>query len=156
VSEAAPKLHMVNGNDEVEDEHYRDDDNDKLTIAMFLKGICLLEMKRFDEALVLFDQVIERIKDILNKLKVGENHFVMAERLNDKSLCLQQMNHSEEALPLCEQALAINMKAYGPSHPDVALCLLTKALCLDSLQRYGEALDLLNQCLTIRGKVHRG
>jgi tetratricopeptide (TPR) repeat protein len=125
-------------------------DDDDITIAMRNKAICLREMKQFD-ALVLFDQVMDK------STSDGIIHDIPdAYRANDKSLCLQEMGHPEEALPLCEQALSINMKAYGPNHPKVAECLITKAQCLDSIQHFNEALDLLNQCLTIRVNVHRG
>jgi tetratricopeptide (TPR) repeat protein len=66
------------------------------------------------------------------------------------------MGRSEEALPICEQVLAINTKAWGAESSYVATNLLTKARILASLQRYNEALDLFNQSLSIRTKLHHG
>jgi tetratricopeptide (TPR) repeat protein len=49
-------------------------------ISKLLKATCLRELKQFDEALVLFDQVIESTTDVIS----------LAERLYQKSLCLQE------------------------------------------------------------------
>jgi tetratricopeptide (TPR) repeat protein len=127
------------------------EDNDNTIAAKRNKALCLQKLKRFDEALVLFDEVIE---------DTNRNGIILdpvyAERLHDKSLCLQEMGHSLETLPLCEQALGIFMKFMGAESPFVATNLLTKARILDSLQSNNEALDSFNQSLTIRTKIHHG
>jgi tetratricopeptide (TPR) repeat protein len=113
--------------------HVFKEDSDSTFHAMLLKADCLRQLKQFDEALVLFDQVLDFTKRYLAQRQLGENQPAFATRLNYKAQCLEEMGRPGEALVLCDQALGIFMKTMGENNPRVANSLFIKGKCLDDL-----------------------
>ncbi|MEO0533328.1 MAG: CHAT domain-containing tetratricopeptide repeat protein [Cyanobacteria bacterium P01_A01_bin.123] len=74
-------------------------------------------------------------------------------QLNQQVNSLYQAGHYSEAIPLAEEALAINEAALGPNHPDTVVSLNNLALLYDSQGRYEEAEPLYLQALEIRESV---
>jgi tetratricopeptide (TPR) repeat protein len=58
-----------------------------------------------------------------------------------------------EAIPLAQHALAIQEKALGPDHPDVAMSVNRLALLYYNQGRYADAEPLYKRSLAIREKV---
>jgi tetratricopeptide (TPR) repeat protein len=67
--------------------------------------------------------------------------------LNARVIALYRAGKFAEAVPLAQQALAINERALGPNHPDVAASLSTLAWLYDRQGRYAEAEPLHNRAL---------
>jgi tetratricopeptide (TPR) repeat protein len=115
-------------------------------LAMSYKADCLIEMKEFDGALKLYNQIL----DLAKAHQWPTNHATFAKFLSCKAICLVGMGgHSDEALVLHDEALAIRKKVYGNKHLKVAEPMMYKAACLDSLTRYDEALILYDESLAI-------
>jgi pimeloyl-ACP methyl ester carboxylesterase len=77
----------------------------------------------------------------------------MAESLSKLvAFCYAQGKYAK-AEPLCERALAIDEKALGPDHPDVATLLSNLALLLKIQGKYAEAEPLFKQALAVREKA---
>jgi tetratricopeptide (TPR) repeat protein len=76
-----------------------------------------------------------------------------ADELNKKVVELYREGKFAEAVPLAQQALAIDEKALGPDHPDVATDLNNLAELYRNQGRYAEAEPLLKRALAIREKA---
>jgi hypothetical protein len=64
-------------------------------------------------------------------------------------LSIKRTTKAEQALEISEHALAIDLKAYGFDHPDVATDFYHKCLCLKALNRTEEAKQFAKQALDI-------
>ena len=73
--------------------------------------------------------------------------------LDAHATILQKMGQYADAEPLFRRALAIDEKALGKDHPDVASSLNNLALLLYSQGKYGEAEPLYRRALAIREKA---
>ena len=63
--------------------------------------------------------------------------------LNNLAALYDDQGRYAEAEPLYKRALAIDEKALGPDHPDVALSLNNLAALYDNQGRYADALPLV-------------
>ena len=70
--------------------------------------------------------------------------------LNNLALLYDDQGRYAEAEPLYKRALAIDEKALGPDHPDVAQSLNNLAALYDDQGRYAEAEPLYKRALAIR------
>ena len=73
--------------------------------------------------------------------------------IGNLALSLMMAGDYAGAEPLARQALAINEKAFGPDHPDVAISLNSLALLLKTRGDYSEAELLLRRALAINEKA---
>ena len=76
----------------------------------------------------------------------------MATRLNNLGLLYYQQSKDAAAEPLFNRALAIDEKALGPDHPDVALLAEDLAATLRKLGREAEAKVYEDQAARIHAK----
>jgi len=76
-------------------------------------------------------------------------------RLNNLALLYAQQGKYAEAEPLFKRALAIDEKALGPEHPDVAAIAERLALVLRKLGRKSEAKVYEKQAARIRAKANQ-
>ena len=77
----------------------------------------------------------------------------MATPLNNLAQLLQATNRLAEAEPLMKRALAIDEKALGPEHPNVAAALnIMAVLCLQEGE-YAKAEPLLLRSVAVNEKV---
>jgi CHAT domain-containing protein len=82
-----------------------------------------------------------------------EAQLAEAKRLNQQVIQLYQEGHFAEAVPLAQRVLAINEKAVGPEHPNVATALNNLAELYRAQGDYGRAAPLYQRSLAIREKV---
>ena len=73
--------------------------------------------------------------------------------LNNLAVLYTEQGRYAEAEPLYKRALAIDEKALGPDHPDVATALNNLAGLYDDQGRYAEAEPLYKRALAIREKA---
>ena len=83
----------------------------------------------------------------------GPGHPVVAIRLSNLALILQDLGDPGGARPLAERALAIDEAARGPDHPEVAADLNNLATILQDLGDPGGARLLAERALAIKRKV---
>ena len=85
----------------------------------------------------------------------SEDKAALAEaaRLNEEAVALYRAGKYAQAVPLLQRALAIQEKALGPEHPDVALSLNNLAGLYHAQGRYADAEPLLRRALEIMEKV---
>ncbi|MDZ8261154.1 tetratricopeptide repeat protein [Nostoc sp. ChiQUE01b] len=77
----------------------------------------------------------------------------LATSLNNLAYLYDSQGRYSEAEPLYQQALALDRKLLGESHPDVATSLNNLAGLYDSQGRYSEAEPLYQQALALRRKL---
>jgi len=92
-------------------------------------------------------------------LKIDEkiydpNHPMLAVRLNNLALLLQDTNKLEKAEPIMRRALEIDEKNFGPDHPSVARDLNNLAMLLKEVNRLKEAEPLMERALNIDEKSY--
>ncbi len=102
----------------------------------------------YNQALPWYEQCLE-----VTKKRLGEEHRIVAESLNNLALLYNSQGRYSEAEPLYIQALALSRKLLGEEHPDVAVSLNNLALLYDSQGRYSEAEPLYIQALALRRKL---
>lgn len=78
----------------------------------------------------------------------------MARNLNNLALLYYHEGKYAKAEPLFKQALAIDEKALGPEHPDVAMMAENLAGVLRKLGRESEAKVYEEQAARIRAKMN--
>ena len=76
----------------------------------------------------------------------------MATDLNNLAALYQAQGNYAEAEPLYQRALAIDEKALGPEHPDVATSLENYASLLRETGRAGDAAEMETRAQAIRAK----
>ena len=81
-------------------------------------AVLLREMGMYDESRLYFDRALA----IMQK-KLGADHVMNTECLNEFGALLNLMGRPAEAAPLLERTLAIEEKTYGPDHVDLASVL---------------------------------
>jgi tetratricopeptide (TPR) repeat protein len=127
--------------------------DDRTLIAMNLKANCWRQLKQFDEALELFNQIIEITKLNIVRFGLSENQPAFADRLTSKAFCLIDMKRPQEALALCEQAMGIFRKTMGGNSPAVGATLMIKGRCLDDLGKGEQAIQIFDEALAIYTKI---
>ena len=85
--------------------------------------------------------------------RTRESDLERANALNQQVLKLYQQGHYAKAVPIAEKVLAINEKALGPEHPDVAISLNNLAELYSSLGNYPKAEPLYRRALSIWEKA---
>ena len=82
-----------------------------------------------------------------------ENNLQKAKSLNQQLIKLYRQGRYSEAITIAEKALAIDEKALGPVHRDVATSLNNLAMLYVSLGDYAKAEPLYKRSLAIREKA---
>ncbi len=85
----------------------------------------------------------------IDKAMYGQDHTIVAVRLNNLALLLQATNRLSEAEPLMRRALLIDEAMYGSNHPTVAIRLNNLAFLLQVTNRLDEAEPLMRRALSI-------
>jgi CHAT domain-containing protein len=115
------------------------------TRAMVEKARELTKMGRFEEALPLARQALERREKAL-----GPNHRAVAGSLMQVAGILDGMFSYYWALPLYKRALKIREQALGPDHPDTAFSMARLSRCYQLMGYPSQALPLALRSLRIR------
>ena len=103
--------------------------------ALITKGMLLEETGENDAALVIFDEVLER----LNKLGIAKESRLMIEPMARKSNCLIYGERYEEAIIVCDELLERCSSLDEPElYQWVARALLNKGVSLEELGRNKE------------------
>ncbi|MBH8563828.1 tetratricopeptide repeat protein [Nostoc sp. CENA67] len=102
----------------------------------------------YDKAAPWFEQCLE-----VTKKRLGKEHPVVANSLNNLALLYKSQGRYSEAESLNIQALALRRKVLPEEHPVVANSLNNLALLYKSQGRYSEAEPLYIQALALRRKV---
>jgi CHAT domain-containing protein/tetratricopeptide (TPR) repeat protein len=84
----------------------------------------------------------------------GNNEIEGGLRLNEQAVALYQKGQYQEALPLFQQSLAINEKAFGPDSANVAAISSYMALLYEASGQYDKALLLFLRSLNISEKAY--
>jgi tetratricopeptide (TPR) repeat protein len=82
-----------------------------------------------------------------------ESQLAEANRLNQQVIQLYQAGHVAEAVPLAQRVLAIDEKALGPDHPNVATALGNLASLYQAKGDYERAEPLYQRALAIYAKA---
>ena len=83
-----------------------------------------------------------------------ENELEKAKALKKQGIELYKQGRYTEAIPIFEEALAIDEKALGPDHPDVAKSLNNLAMVYQALGDYSKTEPLYKRSLVIFEKTH--
>jgi CHAT domain-containing protein/tetratricopeptide (TPR) repeat protein len=122
---------------------------------LYQEALKLRDAGKYDEALPLFERVLETRERIL-----GQDHRDVADALNSLGILYYYKGDYARAEPLCQRALTIREKALGPDHPDVAASLNNLALLRVDRGDYAEAVLLCQRALSIKeralGPEHAG
>ena len=132
-------------------EGLRDDclaDDQLVLMARHNLGLCLLNMCRYEEALLHYQRVLaDRVR--IN----GSDHPQTLRTMNNLVLCLKRLGRLEEALPLSQQTLAMRKRTLGDTHPDTLSAMHNHAQMLGLLKRQEEAQSLYEQTLEIKRRM---
>ena len=79
--------------------------------------------------------------------------FPLGSSLNDLAVVYDDQGKYGDAEPLYKRALAVDEKALGPNHPDVARDLINVAAMYDRQGKYGDAERLYKRALAIDEKA---
>jgi len=111
-------------------------------------GMCLLEMCRFEEALVHYQRVLT------DRTRIdGPDHPRTLRTMNNLVLCLKRLGRLEEALPLSQRTLAVRKRTLGETHPDTLSAMHNHAQMLGLMKRQAEAQVLYEQTLAIKRRM---
>jgi len=113
-------------------------------------GRASMSRGQFGEAEREFATAVELAKAL------GENDPREALSLYHQADALVAQNRFDDAIPLFERALAIDEKALGPDHPDVAPVLEHYAVPLRRTGRTAQAEAAEDRCRVIRARTARG
>jgi len=118
-------------------------------------GVLLVKRNRLDDALQMFDRVIE----VCNRLGPGgDNRKSLAAALGSQALIRQEQGDLEAATELFEEALAIRFEVFGEMHPDNADVYQNIASIYGMQDRLDDAIHFIYKALQIRlkelGKDH--
>lgn len=123
------------------------------TLLMKLIQVMLYSRSRLSEANLVFSQVIADDRTIY-----GTDQRIVASRLHNFALMLQNTGHLAEGEPLMRRALATLEECSASDDPDVATCYHNLATILYDARRAREAEPLMRHALDIRerrlGKDH--
>jgi CHAT domain-containing protein/Tfp pilus assembly protein PilF len=115
---------------------------------LYREALKLRDAGRYDEAIPLFERVLETRERIL-----GQDHREIADTLNGLGVLYYYKGDYERAEPLCQRALTIREKVLGPDHPDVAASLNNLALLCIDRGDYAEAVLLGQRALAIKERA---
>lgn len=85
----------------------------------------------------------------------ADDELAEARRLNQEAATLYSSGKFPEAIALVQRALAIQEKALGPEHPDVATTLDGYATLLRKTNRAAEAAEMETRATAIRAKLEQ-
>ena len=130
------------------------DERKESKIATILKNIgnCLVEMQRYDDALIHFKQSLEIHR---NTSLVERKDGNIARTINNIGNCLTKMQRYDDALIHLKQSLEIhrNISLDEQKDGNIATTLNNVGDCLRNMQRYDDALIHLKQALEIRRNI---
>ena len=90
----------------------------------------------------------------INQDAHGTRSVLAAAALSDVALLYRRQGRSDDALPLLESALDIEMGVFGPQHPNVAARLAALGLLHRQQGEYEQAEPYLEEALYVREQVY--
>ncbi len=118
------------------------------TYLLYLESMKLRDAGKYDEALPLFERVIETRKRIL-----GPDAPDLAAAIHDLAVLYLYEGDYPRVEPLSNSALAIQEKALGRNHPQVATTLNLLTVLYFNKGDYEKAEPLANRALAIKEKA---
>jgi tetratricopeptide (TPR) repeat protein len=117
---------------------------DKLKYSSTLSNIASLcrDQGRYEDAMNFLQKSLE-----IDRVILGPNDPIIANRLNNYASLLRDIGRSEEALDYYKKALTIDEQNYEPGHPTISTRLNNIALVLMDLGELEKARDLLRKAL---------
>ena len=116
--------------------------------ALNAEGLSLYEQGRFQEALVLFEQLLA-----LRQEGLTQDNPLLAVALNNVAEVNRALGNYEVAQPLYQQALDLYAISLPPDHPEIATTLNNLGLTYVELGRYIEAEPLFQRAIAIQEKA---
>ena len=113
------------------------DDHEKTLISLNNLAFCLMEMKKFEEALPLFRECLPRYIETRGELDphVLKTIFRIA-------YCLQNLDKYEEAVPLYNECLQKRKQVLGDTDPATIETIKNLNTCLKKLKRDNECIKI--------------
>lgn len=112
------------------------------------EGLALYEQGRFQEALVLFEQLLT-----LRQEKLAQDNPLLAVAINNVAEVNRALGNYEVAEPLYQEALELYEISLPSDHPEIATTLNNLGLTYIELGRYAEAEPLFQRAIAIQEKV---
>ncbi|WP_322780007.1 TIR domain-containing protein, partial [Frankia sp. Cas4] len=113
------------------------------TLIRLLRGILPEDIARNPDAWPVWRVYLPHVSAVLGHTDADATDDGLSWLCDRTATYLQEHGQSAAALPLFQQALAIDETVYGPDHPVVSARLNNLALALQDLGRAGETLPLL-------------
>eukprot|EP00526_Cylindrotheca_closterium_P014849 CAMPEP_0113638502 /NCGR_PEP_ID=MMETSP0017_2-20120614/20170_1 /TAXON_ID=2856 /ORGANISM="Cylindrotheca closterium" /LENGTH=283 /DNA_ID=CAMNT_0000549613 /DNA_START=21 /DNA_END=872 /DNA_ORIENTATION=- /assembly_acc=CAM_ASM_000147 len=112
-------------------------------------GALLLKQNRLDDALQMFDRVIE----VCNRLGPGRDYRkILAKALLNQAVIRQKQGDLEASTELFEESLAIHVEVLGEMHPEAAEAYQNIAAIYGIQDRHDDAIHFAYKALQIRRK----
>jgi CHAT domain-containing protein/Tfp pilus assembly protein PilF len=115
---------------------------------LYQEALKLRDAGRYDQAIPLFERVLETSEKIL-----GKEHRDIADALNALGVLYYYKGDYMRAEPLCQHALTMREKVLGPEHPNVAQSLKNLAMLYWYKGDYAKAESLFERSLALKGKT---
>ena len=116
-----------------------------LASAEGMRANLLVRLGRVDDALVVFEEVLQGRRDAL-----WPGHPGIATVLNNRAIALQESGRPQDAVVDLRQALQIREAAYGHDHPWVTDTLVNLGNALREADQVDEALEVMAEALRLR------
>jgi len=117
----------------------------RVASAEEMQANLLVRLGRVDEALALFEEILE-----LRRGALWPGHPGIATVLNNRAVALQESGRPQDAVADLRQALQIREAAYGHDHPWVTDTLVNLGNALREADELDEALEVMAEALRLR------
>ncbi|MBF0567113.1 MAG: tetratricopeptide repeat protein [Nitrospirae bacterium] len=112
-------------------------------------GRYLKELVRYHDELLLYGTVEDKITENVIKEAITEKDEYVAILLNNYADALRAMGQPQKAIGFIQQALDMDLQAFGDKHPDVAAFYNSIGLTWHTLGEYEKAIEFYQKALDI-------
>ena len=127
----------------------RESGSNELATTLNLLGTLMASEKRFDEAIVLYEEAL----NLFNEVDGAQNPMSTATVLNNLGDLENTRGNPDKARDWLEQCLQIRQRTLPPDHPLLAVTMDNLAKALAAEDSMSEATTYFERALTIRARV---